>query len=145
MRKITPYLILGICCVTFCPRPAAALVFSAPNPKIVLKDASGKNQSIEIVDKYYPKKIVQPFAGRLDDRSEAAPSCDYCRGTRSCTFALEMLALCEGSAVCRRRSDVSSTDDPRKTSWPRAREELRLQETPGVRPISGTGWRSVGL
>ena len=63
MRKITPYLILGIYGVTFCPRPAAALVFSAPNPKIVLKDASGKNQSIEIVDKYYPKKIVQPFAG----------------------------------------------------------------------------------
>jgi hypothetical protein len=39
------------------------LVFSAPNPKIVLKDGSGKNQSIEIVDKYYPKKMVQPFAG----------------------------------------------------------------------------------
>jgi hypothetical protein len=61
MRKVTPYLILGICCVAFCPRPAAALVFSAPGPKLVLRDASGKKQSIEIVDKYYPKKIVQPF------------------------------------------------------------------------------------
>jgi hypothetical protein len=63
MRKITPYLILGICCVAFCPRPAAALNFSAPKPKFDYKDSSGKKQSVEIVDKYYPKKIVQPFAG----------------------------------------------------------------------------------
>jgi hypothetical protein len=61
MRKITPYLILGLCCVTFCPRPAAALNFSAPKPKFGYTDASGKKQSIEIVDKYYPKKIVKPF------------------------------------------------------------------------------------
>ena len=61
MRKITPYLILGICCVAFCPRPAAALNFSAPKPKFDYKDSSGKKQSIEIVDKYYPKKIVKPF------------------------------------------------------------------------------------
>jgi hypothetical protein len=61
MRKITPYLILALCCVVFCPRQAAALVFSAPDPKFVYRDASGKKQSIEIVNKYYPKKIVQPF------------------------------------------------------------------------------------
>jgi hypothetical protein len=60
MRRI-PYLILGLCCVTFCPRPAAALSFSAPKPKFGYTDASGKKQSIEIVDKYYPKKIVKPF------------------------------------------------------------------------------------
>ena len=61
MRKVTPYLILGLCCVAFYPRPAAALNFSAPKPKFGYTDASGKKQSIEIVDKYYPKKIVQPF------------------------------------------------------------------------------------
>jgi hypothetical protein len=61
MRKITPYLILGLCCVTFCPRPAMALNFSAPKPKFGYKDASGKKQSVEIVDKYYPKKMVEPF------------------------------------------------------------------------------------
>ena len=61
MRKITPCLILGLCCVTFCPRPAAALNFSAPKPKFGYTDSSGKKQSIEIVDKYYPKKIVKPF------------------------------------------------------------------------------------
>src|SRR5260370_39099279 len=61
MRKITPCLILGLCCVTFYPRPAAALNFSAPKPKFGYRDASGKKQSLEIVDKYYPKKIVQPF------------------------------------------------------------------------------------
>jgi len=61
MRKITPYLIVGICCVAFYPRPAAALNFSAPKPKFGFTDASGKKQSVEVVEKYYPKKIVQPF------------------------------------------------------------------------------------
>jgi hypothetical protein len=61
MLKITPCLILGLCCVVFCPRPAAALNFSAPKPEFGYTDASGKKQSIEIVDKYYPKKIVRPF------------------------------------------------------------------------------------
>jgi len=42
-----------------------ALVFSAPNPKFNYTDASGKKQSVEVVEKYYPKKIVQPFA-KLD-------------------------------------------------------------------------------
>jgi hypothetical protein len=61
MRKVTPYLILGLCCVAFYPRPAAALNFSSPKPKFGYTDASGKKQSIEVVDKYYPKKMVQPF------------------------------------------------------------------------------------
>src|SRR5439155_207336 len=42
-----------------------AQVFSAPNPKFVYTDASGKKQSADVVDKYYPKKIVKPFA-KLD-------------------------------------------------------------------------------
>src|SRR5437899_4057913 len=54
------FVILG--CSAFCPRPALALVFSAPNPKFAYTDASGKKQSAEVVDKYYPKKIVEPFA-----------------------------------------------------------------------------------
>ena len=33
-----------------------------PNPTFVYKDADGKRQSVEVVDKYYLKKIVQPFA-----------------------------------------------------------------------------------
>src|SRR5215467_8022062 len=49
------------------PRPAMALVFSAPTPKFNYTDASGKKQSVEVVDKYYPKKIVQPFA-KLDPK-----------------------------------------------------------------------------
>jgi hypothetical protein len=74
MRKITPYLILGLCCVTFCPRPAAALNFSAPKPKFGYTDASGKKQSIEIVDKYYPKKLVQPFGNdsKIDPKMRRA-------------------------------------------------------------------------
>jgi hypothetical protein len=61
MRKITPYLILSLVCVTLSPRPAAALNFSAPKPKFDYTDASGKKQAVEIVDKYYPKKMTQPF------------------------------------------------------------------------------------
>jgi hypothetical protein len=63
MPKIVPLFVIGLCCAAFCPRPAAALGFSAPNSKFAYKDASGKKQAVEIVDKYYPKKIVQPFAG----------------------------------------------------------------------------------
>src|SRR5438046_9570098 len=54
------FAILGF--AAFCPRPAMALVFSAPNPKFAYTDSSGKKQSVEVVDKYYPKKIVEPFA-----------------------------------------------------------------------------------
>jgi hypothetical protein len=67
MRKITPCLILGLCCVAFYPRPAEALIMSAPKPEFVYKDASGKKQSVEIVDKYQPKKIVRPFA-KIDSK-----------------------------------------------------------------------------
>ena len=62
MRKISPLLIVGLCCVAFYPRPAEALVMSAPKPNFVYTDASGKKQSIGVVDKFYPKKIVEPFA-----------------------------------------------------------------------------------
>src|SRR6516164_2019639 len=54
------FVILGS--AALCPRPAMALQFSAPTPKLNYTDASGKKQSIEVVDKYYPKKIVQPIA-----------------------------------------------------------------------------------
>ena len=35
--------------------------FLAPKPEFGYTDASGKKQSVKIVDKYYPKKLVQPF------------------------------------------------------------------------------------
>src|ERR1043166_5121038 len=63
MRKLlTPTLVLLLGVAVFCPRPAMALNFSAPNPKFNYTDASGKKQSVEVVDKYYPKKIVNPIA-----------------------------------------------------------------------------------
>src|SRR4029453_13891960 len=54
------FLILGAAAI--CPRPAMALRFSAPTPKFNYTDASGKKQSVDIVDKYYPKKTTQPIA-----------------------------------------------------------------------------------
>src|SRR5260370_669004 len=62
MRKLLAITLTILGCSAFCPRPALALVFSALNPKFVYTDASGKKQSAQVVDKYYPKKIVQPFA-----------------------------------------------------------------------------------
>src|SRR6516162_6070211 len=43
--------------------PALALEFSAAKPQFAYADACGKKQSGEVGDKYYPKKIRQPFAG----------------------------------------------------------------------------------
>src|SRR6267154_627516 len=54
---------------------ALALMFSAPKPTFAYTDASGKKQSIEVVDKYYPKKIVEPFAkadGNIDPKLRRA-------------------------------------------------------------------------
>jgi len=62
MRKISPLLVIGLCCLAFYPRPAEAVNMSASKQKFAYKDASGKRQSVEIVDKYQPKKIVRPFA-----------------------------------------------------------------------------------
>ena len=62
MQKLLTLTLTISACAVFSPRPAFALVFSAPNPKFFYTDTSGKKQSAEVVDKYYPKKIVQPFA-----------------------------------------------------------------------------------
>jgi hypothetical protein len=67
MRKISPLLVIGLCCFAFYPRPAEALIMSAPKSKFAYKDASGKKQSVEIVDKYQPKKIVRPLA-KIDSK-----------------------------------------------------------------------------
>jgi hypothetical protein len=39
----------------------------SPKPKFGYRDATGKRQSVEIIDKYQPKKIVHPFA-QLDPK-----------------------------------------------------------------------------
>jgi len=67
MRKISPLLVIGLCCFAFYPRSAEALILSAPKPKFTYKDASGKKQSVEVVDKYQPKKIVRPLA-KIDSK-----------------------------------------------------------------------------
>src|SRR5881296_2188980 len=65
MRKFLTITLATVGCATFCPHHASALMFSAPKPTFAYTDASEKKQSVEVVDKYYPKKIVQPFA-KLD-------------------------------------------------------------------------------
>ena len=78
----------------FCPNPASALVFSAPKPEFSYTDASGKKQSVEVVDKYYPKKIVKPFAkvdSQIDPKLRQGRN--HCRGTRPRALAFQVLAF----------------------------------------------------
>jgi hypothetical protein len=63
MPKLLTLIVITLACAAFYPRPAAALGFSASKSHFAYTDASGKRQSADVVDKYYPKKIVQPFAG----------------------------------------------------------------------------------
>jgi hypothetical protein len=63
MPKLLIVIVITLACVAFYPRPAAALGFSTPKSHFAYTDASGKKQSADVVDKYYPKKITQPFAG----------------------------------------------------------------------------------
>jgi hypothetical protein len=76
MRKLlTPALFIFLGAAVLCPRPAMAMRFSAPASKFNYTDASGKKQSIEVVDKYYPKKITQPVAkvdGSIDPKLRRA-------------------------------------------------------------------------
>src|SRR5215216_4315779 len=62
MRKLLTLTLSIFGCATFCPHAAQALVFSAPYPKFAYTDASGKKKSVEVVDKFYPKKLVKPCA-----------------------------------------------------------------------------------
>ena len=76
MRKLlTPTFVILLGSAVFCPHSAMALRFSAPTTKFNYTDTSGKKQSVEVVDKYYPKKIVQPFAkidGQIDPKLRRA-------------------------------------------------------------------------
>src|SRR5437660_7627504 len=62
MSKLLTIIFTVLGFAAFCPHPASALIFSAPNPKFAYTDSGGKKQSVEVVDKYYPKKIAEPFA-----------------------------------------------------------------------------------
>ena len=62
MPKLLTLTFVIVGSAAICPHPAMALRFSAPTPKFNYTDASGKKQSVDVVDKLYPKKIVQPIA-----------------------------------------------------------------------------------
>src|SRR5205814_264239 len=76
MRKLLTFTsLLLLISAVLCPRSAMALRFSAPTPKFNYTDASGKKQSVDVVDKYYPKKIAQPIAkvdGQIDPKMRRA-------------------------------------------------------------------------
>ena len=73
MHKILPLALLFLGCAGLLPATALATTpaNSQQPSKFVFKDASGKPTSVDVVDKYQPKKIVRPFAkidGKLDPK-----------------------------------------------------------------------------
>jgi hypothetical protein len=65
MRKVSPLLgdfIAISICVLLAASAAHGQMITSSKQKFVFKDADGKTDSAEIVTKYAPKKIVQPFA-----------------------------------------------------------------------------------
>src|SRR5215469_9899937 len=129
------FLVLGA--AAFCPRPAKALVFSAPNPKFNYTDASGKKQSVEVVDKYYPKKIVQPFA-KLDPKIDP-------KMRRAATIAEERarahsLSKCwhfVKEALVAAGAVKSRPNNACQTSRSGPGEKLRLQKTSRLKSVRG--------
>jgi hypothetical protein len=145
MRKIFPLLVVGLCCLAFYPRPAEALILSAPKPKFAYTDASGKRQSAEVVDKYYPKKIVRPLAkidSTIDPKLRRAATIAQ---ERARALAFQMLAFCQRSARCCRCGEVPAANTFGEAGRPGAGEKSRLQETPGIRSLPGAGRRGVGV
>lgn len=61
-KLLTPLIVIVLGSAAFWPHPAMAMRFSAPTAKFNYTDSSGKKQSVDVVDQYYPKKIVQPIA-----------------------------------------------------------------------------------
>jgi hypothetical protein len=84
MRKLLTLTFIILGCAAFWIRPASAFGFSAPKPQFAYTDASGKKQSVDVVDKYYPKKIVHPFVG-IRRLIQNCPRCDQAeeRGAHS--------------------------------------------------------------
>src|SRR2546423_9319845 len=66
MQKVLPLTTLILGCTVLLPATASATALSRPNSpqpsKFVFKDASGRATSVDVVEKYQPNKIVQPFA-----------------------------------------------------------------------------------
>ncbi len=60
MRKSSP--ILAVVSFALAAQVSYAASGSGTAPQFTFKDASGKTQSIPVVSKYYPKKIVHPLA-----------------------------------------------------------------------------------
>jgi hypothetical protein len=54
--------LLALACFALSPTAEGKAPPPPANPTFVCKDADGKRQSVAVVDKCYPKKIVQPFA-----------------------------------------------------------------------------------
>jgi hypothetical protein len=81
MPKTLPLTILSLGCAVLLPATASATTplrsNSPQSSKFVFKDASGKATSVDVVEKYQPNKIVQPFAKidrKLDPKLTRAAS-----------------------------------------------------------------------
>ena len=118
-----------------CPHPAMALRLSAPTPKFNYTDASGKKQSVDVVDHYYPKKIVNPIAkadAQIDPKLRRAATIAEERARahslRKCW------CFVKGSACCCGRSEIAAANTPCETSRPGAGNNYGFKKLPVSNP-----------
>ena len=135
MRKLLTITFTISGCLAFCPRPALALVFSAPGPKSVYTDASGKKQSAQVVDKYYPRRSFSRLRRATQTSTLNSVGRPPLPRNAPCPLAFQVLAFREGRAGCCRRGEVPAADNAGETSRPRAREQLRVQKTPRLESL----------
>src|SRR5438067_11303347 len=109
MPKTLPITLLSVSCAALLPATTSALSMSPPpqtNPqpsKFVIKDASGKATSVDVVQSYQPKKIVRPFTTadrQLDPKlmraATIAEERAHAHSRRQCWHAVKEALLASG-------------------------------------------------
>ena len=146
MPKLLTLTFVIVGSAAICPHPVMALRFSAPTPKFNYTDPSGKKQSVEVVDKYYPKKIVQPIAkadAQIDPKLRRAATIAEERArahslSKCWHFVKEALVA---AGVVKSRPQTPACE----TSRSGAGEQLRIQKTARLKSVRSACGICVGL
>ncbi len=121
-------------------------MLASPKSKFTFKDANGKTDSAEIVTKYAPKKIVQPFAKvdpsidpKLRKAATIAEERAHAHSREQCWHYVKEALLASG-AVTSYPKTVNAKDAAGELV-----KQLRLQKTVGQGSLQGAGWISACL
>jgi hypothetical protein len=103
MNKILAISAFIIGCAALSPLNAAAATprLSWQAPKFVFKDPAGKTNSVDVIQKYYPKKIVWPFSKvqidpRLMHAATIAEERAHAHSRRQCWHAVKEALVASG-------------------------------------------------